>query len=167
MKQSSPMSRRQTIKFSLDRPSCLFWYFAVSNLDDLCYCSYLEPLAIALDKEKWSLVQFLLSSSYSGYGTSSLRQVIISASYFHVYSDFCHYYRFCTMSEVPVRWCSTEYFHFILFCSSSWQLIRLFHHWFSVEGKSNNLSQLLLFIETCSCICILLKIVLISKEGKT
>jgi hypothetical protein len=38
-------------------------------------CRYLEPLAIALDKEKWSLVQLLLSSSYSGYGTSSLQQV--------------------------------------------------------------------------------------------
>ncbi|XP_010551775.1 PREDICTED: UPF0613 protein PB24D3.06c-like isoform X1 [Tarenaya hassleriana] len=35
---------------------------------------YLEPLAIALDKEKWSLVQLLMSSSYSGYGTSSLKQ---------------------------------------------------------------------------------------------
>lgn len=35
---------------------------------------YLEPLAIALDKEKWSLVQALLSSSYIGYGTSSLEQ---------------------------------------------------------------------------------------------
>ncbi|GJV61038.1 UPF0613 protein [Tanacetum coccineum] len=35
---------------------------------------YLEPLAIALDKEKWSLVQFLLSSSYSGYGVSSLKE---------------------------------------------------------------------------------------------
>ncbi|XP_027332058.1 UPF0613 protein PB24D3.06c isoform X2 [Abrus precatorius] len=35
---------------------------------------YLEPLAIALDLENWSLVQFLMSSSYSGYGTSSLQQ---------------------------------------------------------------------------------------------
>ncbi|KAI4317747.1 hypothetical protein L6164_025592 [Bauhinia variegata] len=35
---------------------------------------YLEPLAIALDRENWSLVQFLMSSSYSGYGTSSLQQ---------------------------------------------------------------------------------------------
>jgi hypothetical protein len=35
----------------------------------------LEPLAIALDKEKWSLVQLLMSSSYSGFGTSSLKQV--------------------------------------------------------------------------------------------
>ncbi|GAV60927.1 DUF1749 domain-containing protein [Cephalotus follicularis] len=35
---------------------------------------YLEPLAIALDNEKWSLVQLLMSSSYSGYGTSSLQQ---------------------------------------------------------------------------------------------
>ncbi|XP_019059088.1 PREDICTED: UPF0613 protein PB24D3.06c-like isoform X2 [Tarenaya hassleriana] len=38
---------------------------------------YLEPLAIALDKEKWSLVQLLMSSSYSGYGTSSLKQDIV------------------------------------------------------------------------------------------
>ncbi|RXI02182.1 hypothetical protein DVH24_026712 [Malus domestica] len=36
----------------------------------------LEPFAIALDKEKWSLVQPLLSSSYSGYGTSSLKQIL-------------------------------------------------------------------------------------------
>ncbi|XAR57190.1 hypothetical protein NMG60_11025245 [Bertholletia excelsa] len=42
--------------------------------DGFLATEYLEPLAIALDKEKWSLVQFLLSSSYSGYGTSSLRE---------------------------------------------------------------------------------------------
>lgn len=42
--------------------------------DGFLATQYLEPLAIALDKEKWSLVQFLLSSSYSGYGTSSLKQ---------------------------------------------------------------------------------------------
>ncbi|KAF7837231.1 uncharacterized protein G2W53_005713 [Senna tora] len=35
---------------------------------------YLEPLAIALDHENWSLIQFLMSSSYTGYGTSSLQQ---------------------------------------------------------------------------------------------
>lgn len=42
--------------------------------DGFLATEYLEPLAIALDKEKWSLVQLLLSSSYSGYGTSSLQQ---------------------------------------------------------------------------------------------
>ncbi|RAL38467.1 hypothetical protein DM860_002445 [Cuscuta australis] len=42
--------------------------------DGFLATEYLEPLAIALDREKWSLVQFLLSSSYSGYGTSSLKQ---------------------------------------------------------------------------------------------
>lgn len=41
----------------------------------LIWCRYLEPLAIALDHEKWSLVQILLSSSYTAYGTSSLEQV--------------------------------------------------------------------------------------------
>ncbi|XP_078435944.1 alpha/beta-Hydrolases superfamily protein [Wolffia australiana] len=35
---------------------------------------YLEPLSVALEKENWSLVQPLLSSSYSGYGISSLKQ---------------------------------------------------------------------------------------------
>ncbi|XP_057771824.1 UPF0613 protein PB24D3.06c-like [Salvia miltiorrhiza] len=35
---------------------------------------YLEPLAIALEKEHWSLVQYLFSSSYHGYGVSSLKQ---------------------------------------------------------------------------------------------
>ncbi|XP_060671963.1 uncharacterized protein LOC107423264 isoform X10 [Ziziphus jujuba] len=35
---------------------------------------YLEPLAIALDQAKWSLVQLLMSSSHTGFGTSSLRQ---------------------------------------------------------------------------------------------
>ncbi|EFJ22803.1 hypothetical protein SELMODRAFT_89905 [Selaginella moellendorffii] len=35
---------------------------------------YLLPLAKALESERWSLVQCLLSSSYSGYGTSSLKQ---------------------------------------------------------------------------------------------
>lgn len=42
--------------------------------DGFLATEYLEPLAIALDKEKWSLVQFLLSSSYCGYGISSLKQ---------------------------------------------------------------------------------------------
>ncbi|PKI68758.1 hypothetical protein CRG98_010815 [Punica granatum] len=42
--------------------------------DGFLATEYLEPLAIALDKEKWSLVQVLLSSSYTGYGTSSLQQ---------------------------------------------------------------------------------------------
>lgn len=42
--------------------------------DGFLATEYLEPLAVALDKEKWSLVQFLLSSSYTGYGTSSLKQ---------------------------------------------------------------------------------------------
>ncbi|XP_063940064.1 UPF0613 protein PB24D3.06c isoform X2 [Daucus carota subsp. sativus] len=42
--------------------------------DGFLATDYLEPLAIALDKEKWSLVQFLLSSSYTGYGLSSLKE---------------------------------------------------------------------------------------------
>lgn len=42
--------------------------------DGFLATDYLEPLAIALEKEKWSLVQFLLSSSYTGYGISSLKQ---------------------------------------------------------------------------------------------
>ncbi|KAH7522390.1 hypothetical protein FEM48_Zijuj07G0133200 [Ziziphus jujuba var. spinosa] len=41
----------------------------------LAYLIYLEPLAIALDQAKWSLVQLLMSSSHTGFGTSSLRQV--------------------------------------------------------------------------------------------
>lgn len=42
--------------------------------DGFLATEYLEPLAVALENEKWSLVQLLLSSSYSGYGTSSLKQ---------------------------------------------------------------------------------------------
>ncbi|KAK4796763.1 hypothetical protein SAY86_029089 [Trapa natans] len=42
--------------------------------DGFLATEYLEPLATALDKEKWSLVQVLLSSSYTGYGFSSLQQ---------------------------------------------------------------------------------------------
>ncbi|KAK8579421.1 hypothetical protein V6N13_142631 [Hibiscus sabdariffa] len=42
--------------------------------DGFLATEYLEPLAIALDNEKWSLVQLLMSSSYNGYGTSSLQQ---------------------------------------------------------------------------------------------
>ncbi|KAL3828829.1 hypothetical protein ACJIZ3_017631 [Penstemon smallii] len=42
--------------------------------DGFLATEYLEPLAIALEKERWSLVQFLYSSSYSGYGISSLKQ---------------------------------------------------------------------------------------------
>ncbi|KZV55422.1 hypothetical protein F511_40088 [Dorcoceras hygrometricum] len=48
--------------------------FLLVAIRDLPHYLYLEPLAIALEKESWSLVQFLLSSSYSGYGTSSLKQ---------------------------------------------------------------------------------------------
>lgn len=35
---------------------------------------YVEPLAKALEAEKWSLVQPLLTSSYTGFGTSSLKE---------------------------------------------------------------------------------------------
>ncbi|KAH7522389.1 hypothetical protein FEM48_Zijuj07G0133100 [Ziziphus jujuba var. spinosa] len=42
--------------------------------DGFLATEYLEPLAIALDQAKWSLVQLLMSSSYTGFGTSSLRQ---------------------------------------------------------------------------------------------
>lgn len=42
--------------------------------DGLLATEYLQPLSMALEAEKWSLVQPLLSSSYSGYGTSSLKQ---------------------------------------------------------------------------------------------
>ncbi|KAF6145274.1 hypothetical protein GIB67_041469 [Kingdonia uniflora] len=42
--------------------------------DGFLATEYLEPLSVALEKEKWSLVQLLLSSSYTGYGTSSLKQ---------------------------------------------------------------------------------------------
>ncbi|KAG6435517.1 hypothetical protein SASPL_100391 [Salvia splendens] len=39
---------------------------------------YLEPLAIALEKEHWSLVQFLFSSSYNGYGDANELDQLIS-----------------------------------------------------------------------------------------
>ncbi|CAM6095482.1 unnamed protein product [Calypogeia fissa] len=42
--------------------------------DGLLATDYVVPLADALLDEKWSLVQPVLSSSYSGYGTSSLQQ---------------------------------------------------------------------------------------------
>ncbi|KAJ7954958.1 UPF0613 protein PB24D3.06c-like [Quillaja saponaria] len=42
--------------------------------DGFMATEYLEPLAIALENAKWSLVQFLMSSSYNGYGTSNLQQ---------------------------------------------------------------------------------------------
>ncbi|XP_057992674.1 UPF0613 protein PB24D3.06c-like isoform X2 [Hevea brasiliensis] len=42
--------------------------------DGFLATEYLEPLAVALDREKWSLVQLVMSSSYSGFGTSSLQQ---------------------------------------------------------------------------------------------
>ncbi|KAL9233099.1 hypothetical protein vseg_008137 [Gypsophila vaccaria] len=42
--------------------------------DGFMATEYLEPLATALDNEQWSLVQILLSSSYTAYGTSSLEQ---------------------------------------------------------------------------------------------
>ncbi|KAJ4751613.1 UPF0613 protein PB24D3.06c [Rhynchospora pubera] len=42
--------------------------------DGLLATEYIEPLSIALENNNWSLVQPLLSSSYIGYGTSSLEQ---------------------------------------------------------------------------------------------
>ncbi|CAN6180546.1 unnamed protein product [Urochloa humidicola] len=45
--------------------------------DGLLATDYLEPLSLALEVEKWSLVQPLLSSSYTGYGISSLEQDIV------------------------------------------------------------------------------------------
>ncbi|KAK9672042.1 hypothetical protein RND81_12G072100 [Saponaria officinalis] len=42
--------------------------------DGFMATEYVEPLATALDNEQWSLVQILLSSSYTAYGTSSLEQ---------------------------------------------------------------------------------------------
>lgn len=42
--------------------------------DGLLATDYLEPLSLVLEVEKWSLVQPLLSSSYTGYGISSLEQ---------------------------------------------------------------------------------------------
>jgi triacylglycerol esterase/lipase EstA (alpha/beta hydrolase family) len=42
--------------------------------DGLLATDYVVPLANALQEEKWSLVQPLLSSSYIGYGTSSLKE---------------------------------------------------------------------------------------------
>lgn len=42
--------------------------------DGFLATEYLEPLSVALENERWSLVQCLLSSSYIGYGTSSLKQ---------------------------------------------------------------------------------------------
>ncbi|KAJ6842010.1 UPF0613 protein PB24D3.06c [Iris pallida] len=42
--------------------------------DGLLATEYLEPLSIALENENWSLVQPLLTSSYIGYGVSSLEQ---------------------------------------------------------------------------------------------
>lgn len=42
--------------------------------DGLLACSYVEALAAELDKRGWALVQPVLSSSYAGYGTSSLER---------------------------------------------------------------------------------------------
>ena len=42
------------------------------------HSSYVEPLAKALEAEKWSLVQPLFTSSYTGFGTSSLKEVSLS-----------------------------------------------------------------------------------------
>uniref|UniRef100_A0A7I4DMQ7 Uncharacterized protein n=1 Tax=Physcomitrium patens TaxID=3218 RepID=A0A7I4DMQ7_PHYPA len=42
--------------------------------DGFLATDYVEPLAKALEAEKWSLVQPLLTSSYTGFGTSSLKE---------------------------------------------------------------------------------------------
>ncbi|XP_010548780.1 PREDICTED: uncharacterized protein LOC104820105 [Tarenaya hassleriana] len=67
--------------------------------DGFLATEYLETLAIALDKEKWSLVQLLMSSSYSGYGTSSLKQVRCN--------DGVHYGR----APAKMRWRDGEVGH--------------------------------------------------------
>lgn len=63
------------IVFQKDCWSHVQFLLKYPNIDDCQFYRYLEPLAIALEKERWSLVQFLFSSSYSGYGVSSLKQV--------------------------------------------------------------------------------------------
>ena len=40
--------------------------------DGLLFARYVQPLAAALEAQQWSLVQTLLSSSHTGYGTASL-----------------------------------------------------------------------------------------------
>ncbi|KAG0580114.1 hypothetical protein KC19_4G147700 [Ceratodon purpureus] len=42
--------------------------------DGFLATDYVEPLAKALEAEKWSLVQPLFTSSYTGFGTSSLKE---------------------------------------------------------------------------------------------
>lgn len=54
---------------------CFCFQCIIHYQENLSLYRYLEPLSIALENEKWSLVQPLLSSSYIGYGTSSLDQV--------------------------------------------------------------------------------------------
>ncbi|XLT75779.1 hypothetical protein S245_032787 [Arachis hypogaea] len=48
---------------------CQFFLIPSSN--------YMELLTNTLDHENWSLVQFLMSSSYSGYDTSNLQQFLV------------------------------------------------------------------------------------------
>lgn len=42
--------------------------------DGLLFAPYCRPLAAKLEAAQWSLVQTLLSSSHTGYGTASLDQ---------------------------------------------------------------------------------------------
>ncbi|KAK8643583.1 hypothetical protein V6N13_012871 [Hibiscus sabdariffa] len=68
--------------------------------DGFLATKYLEPLAIVLDNEKWSLVQLLMSSSYNGYGTSSLQQFCLKQVYVP-----CLYSVPCCVTQTS-RYCS-------------------------------------------------------------
>ncbi|KAG6483176.1 hypothetical protein ZIOFF_059816 [Zingiber officinale] len=69
-----PGSRKNQLRGYLFKYGSKSIQCIIHNQENLSLYRYLEPLSIALENEKWSLVQPLLSSSYLGYGTSSLDQ---------------------------------------------------------------------------------------------
>lgn len=76
-------------------------YLFLPNISYSQFSRYLESLAIALEKEHWSLVQFLFSSSYSGYGISSLKKVNLLSVKFIFY--------------VPIEWINMPHCRLVIY----------------------------------------------------
>jgi len=81
--------------------------------DGLLACSYVEALGAALDERGWSLVQPVLSSSYAGFGCSSLQRdadelAPLRHTHTHTHTHNCssqfefNYQRICTCEQAQL-----------------------------------------------------------------
>jgi len=66
---------KRLVAFETGPVNSTHFFISIGGLTDgFLGLPYIEQLAKKLNEKNWSLIQILLSSSYSGYGTSSLKQ---------------------------------------------------------------------------------------------